>query len=86
MEPENQLYVLLAFFCIFVCVPMFILSQTKSDTKTHDNGIDRRTDEMMMMEMMNMIENNMKKKKKTIEPDQFIEIMENSLELIAFNY
>lgn len=40
----------------------------------------------MMAELMNMIENNMKKKKKEIENDQFIEVMENSLELIAFNY
>lgn len=40
----------------------------------------------MMNEMMNMVENNMKKKKKVIENDQFIEVMENSLELIAFNY
>ena len=65
---------------------MFILSQTKEDTKNHENGIDRRTDECMMNEMMNIVESNMKKKKKTIENDQFIEIMENSLELIAFNY
>jgi len=86
MEPENQIYVLLGFFCVFVGVPMFVISQTKSDTKTHDNGIDRRSDELMMAELMNMIENNMKKKKKEIENDQFIEVMENSLELIAFNY
>ena len=26
MEPENQLYVLLGFFFMFVCVPMFVLS------------------------------------------------------------
>jgi len=87
MEPENQIYVLLSFFFLLVIVPMFVLSQTKSDNnRTHDNGIDRRSDELMMAELMAMVENNMKKKKKVIENDQFIEVMENSLELIAFNH
>ena len=69
MEPENQIYVLLGFFFVLVCIPMFIISQTKSENKNHENGIDRRTDELMMNELMNHLENNMKKKKKVIEND-----------------
>jgi hypothetical protein len=65
---------------------MFIISQTKEENKTHENGIDRRSDELMMHYLLDMVEGNMKKKKKAIENEQFIEVMENSLELIAFNY
>ena len=65
---------------------MFVISQSKSDTKTHENGIDRRSDDIMMHELVNVVEQNMKKKRKNIEDDQFIEITEHSLELIAFNY
>ena len=69
MEPENQLYVLLGFFFVFVCIPLFVISQTKQDSKTHENGIDRRSDELMIGTLFQIIEHNMKKKKPQIEND-----------------
>ena len=67
MEPENQIYVMLGFFFIFVCIPMAIISRTKEENKTHENGIDRRSDELMMHYLLDMVEGNMKKKKKAID-------------------
>lgn len=61
---------------------MVVISQTKDQSKTHENGIDRRSDDLMSGALFDFIDRNQRKKIKTISDDQWVEVMEMSLEFI----
>jgi len=87
-DPKNQVQVLSGFFGMFVIVPMFIIYHTKSGDIVKDcyqNGIDRRSKKLMMPALFAMLDKNMKRKKKQIDDEQFIEVLEASVEMRQLN-
>lgn len=65
---------------------MISLQSSSNDPNIFDNGIDLRSKDSMNNALFDAIEKNMRKKVKTLSDDQFIDIMENSLELMELNY
>ena len=86
MEEKNQIYILVFIFVLFVIIPIIAISSTKDELKYHQNGIDRRSDEIMSSVLFDFIDRNQRKKLKQISDDQWVEVMENSLEFLQLNY
>ena len=90
MEEDNQIYLLLAFFLTFICVPIVVLAKTRDTNDKSElyfrNGIHKASAGVMVSNLIQSIEKNMKKKVKTLSDDQFIEVMESSQEMQQINF
>ena len=58
MEEKNQIYILVFIFVLFVIIPIIAISSTKDQEKFHQNGIDRRSEEIMMSVLFDFIDRN----------------------------
>ena len=62
------------------------LYSSTNDPNVFDNGIDLRSRNLMNDALFDAIEKNMRKKIKSLTDDQFIEILEQSVEFQELNY
>mmetsp|Transcript_16914 Transcript_16914/g.26031 ORF Transcript_16914/g.26031 Transcript_16914/m.26031 type:complete len:104 (-) Transcript_16914:722-1033(-) len=89
MDENNQLYVLIGFVLTFVMVPIAIILKMKEPNdpseQYFENGIHKGSAVMMFKTLFETLDKNMKKKVRQISDDQFIEIMESSLEMAQLN-
>ena len=81
---------LIAFFASIVLVPIVILLKLKDTNDASDlvfaNGIQKKSAALMMMVLMSeVMDKNIKKKVKVISDDQWIEVMENAIEVNQIN-
>ena len=90
MEDENQLYVLASVFVTLVMIPLAILAKTKDGNDPNDmffeNGVHKSSPALMSKVLLDVLDKNKRKKIKTISDEQFMEIFENSVELMKVNY
>jgi hypothetical protein len=88
-DPKNQVYVLTAFFIAFIVLPMLIILQLKGNDEEiknqHKNGIQKQSSSMMLAPLFEALDKNMRKKVKSLSDDQWIEILEMSLEVMHLN-
>jgi hypothetical protein len=88
-DEKNQIYVLVAFFASIVCVPIVIILKLNDVNNPSDlyfdNGVVKNSSAVMVMNLMTVLEKNMRKKVKVISEDQWVEIMENTKEVMKIN-
>jgi preprotein translocase subunit Sec63 len=88
-EEANQIYVLVAFFASIICVPIVIILKLKDTNDLSellfDNGIHKHSSATMIMTLMGILDKNIRKKVKVITDDQWVEVFENSKEVMAIN-
>ena len=88
-KEENQIYLLAVTFVTIVMVPIVLLIKTKDTNDPSQlyfsNGIFRGSAVMMMANLFESLEKNMRKKVKKFTHDQFIEAIEMSREMQQAN-
>ena len=79
---KNRVYMFSFILLMLLTMPAVVFFMYKEEQKYHENGIDKRSDDMMAGALFDFMDRNQRKNIKQLTNDQWVEIMEMSLEFI----